>query len=181
MGMNTAISYSLSPLSSPSRFYDCCMTRRRDTSTSKLHFAPPVIYYLFRTSSYSFLGCKGHVFLLVGAAVPGPRDGVAGGVLAAAGAELECDAAADGGVDAVSTGSGVSEEPAVSQGAVAGIPAVDGFGEESAVDAGNPLLLPIVPRHRISGSGARSEGQLALEERATEVGGEAAEIAYLLP
>jgi hypothetical protein len=41
------------------------MTRKRDTSTSKLHFAPPVIYYLFRTSSYSFLGCKGHVFLLV--------------------------------------------------------------------------------------------------------------------
>jgi hypothetical protein len=41
------------------------LTRRRDTSTSKLHFAPPVIYYLFRTSSYSFLGCKGHVFLLV--------------------------------------------------------------------------------------------------------------------
>jgi hypothetical protein len=63
--MNTAISYSLSPLSSPSHFYDCCMTRRRDTSTSKLHFAPPVIYYLFRTSIYSFLGCKGHVFLLV--------------------------------------------------------------------------------------------------------------------
>jgi hypothetical protein len=94
-----------------------------------------------------------------GAAVPGPRDGVAGGVLAAAGAELECNAAADGGVDAVSAGSGVSEEPAVLQGAVAGVPAADSFGEESVVGAGNPL----VP-----------------EERATKVG-EATEIAYLLP
>jgi hypothetical protein len=115
-----------------------------------------------------------------GDAVEAPGDGVAGGALAAAGAELECDAAADGGVDAVSAGSGVSEEPAVSQGAVAGVPAADAFGEESAVGAGNPLLLPIVPRHRVSGGGARSEGQLAPEERAIEVG-EAAEIAYLLP
>jgi hypothetical protein len=69
-----------------------------------------------------------------GAAVAGPRDGVAGGALAAAGAELECDAAADGGVDAMKAGSGASEEPAVSQGAVAGLPAADGFGEESAVE-----------------------------------------------
>jgi hypothetical protein len=57
---------------------------------------------------------------------------VAGGALVAAGADLECDAAADGGVDAVKAGLGASEEPAVSQGAVVGVPATDGFGEESA-------------------------------------------------
>jgi hypothetical protein len=48
-----------------------------------------------------------------GAAVAGPRDGVAGGALAAAGAELECDVVADGGADAVKAGSGTNEEPAV--------------------------------------------------------------------
>jgi hypothetical protein len=69
-----------------------------------------------------------------GAAVAGPRDGIARGALAAVGAELECDAVADGGVDAVKAGLGASEEPAVSQGAVAGVPAADGFGEESAVE-----------------------------------------------
>jgi hypothetical protein len=67
-----------------------------------------------------------------GAAVARPTDGVAGGALVAAGADLECDAAADGGVDAVKAGLGASKEPAVSQGAVVGVPATDGFGEESA-------------------------------------------------
>jgi hypothetical protein len=67
------------------------------------------------------------------------------------------------------------EEAAVVLGDVAEAPVneektADGFGEEPAVGAGNPLRLPIVPRHRVSGGGARSEGQLVPEERATEVG-----------
>jgi uncharacterized protein YjbJ (UPF0337 family) len=70
-----------------------------------------------------------------GAAVPGPRNGVAGGVLAAAGVELECDAAADGGVDAVRVAGKVKDTAGAAKGKVEDAAGSAKEKVEDAVDA----------------------------------------------